>query len=89
MTRFADVELLYVGRLDRRRTAQLGVAVQGASVLTVGDDEAFATGGGVIGLYVDGDRLRFAINPASAERQRLRLSAKLLSLAKLVKGEPW
>ena len=81
--------LLYVGRLDRRRAIQLGTALQGASVLSVGDDEAFAAGGGVIGLYVEGDRLRFAINPASAERQRLKLSARLLSLAKLVKGEPW
>lgn len=78
--------VLHVGEIDRKQTARLATALQGASVLSVGDAEDFASSGGVIGLFVDGDRMRFAINPGAAERMRLRLSARLLNLAKIVKG---
>lgn len=39
----------------------------------------------MIGLFVEEGRMRFAINIQAAERGRLRLSAKLLNLARIVK----
>ena len=59
--------------------------MKGASILTVGDGEDFARGGGVIGLFIEDGRMRFAINSDAAQRAGLRLSSKLLSLAKIVK----
>jgi hypothetical protein len=77
--------LLYVTGLDRRRLAQLIALVRDAPVFTVGDFEAFASLGGVSQLFIEKGKVRFAINPASALRAHLRLSSKLLALAKLVK----
>jgi hypothetical protein len=79
--------ILYVTGLDRRRSLQLIERVKDAPVFTVSDFEAFAALGGVSQLFVENGKMRFAINPASALRARLRISSKLLALAKLVKDE--
>jgi len=80
-----DCALLYVGKVDRGKTVQLAQALDGAGVLTVGDEQAFAAAGGMIGLFVEDGRMRFAINIGAAERGRVRMSAKLLTLARIVK----
>ena len=63
-------------------------AVSGASVLTVADVPAFAAHGGMVGFASDGPRVRFEINLGHAERQGLKVSAKLLALARVVDSGP-
>lgn len=77
--------VLYAGGLKARQSLQVIEVVKGAPVFTVSDAEGFAEAGGVAQLIVDKGRMRFAINPAAAKRARIALSAKLLSLATLVK----
>jgi hypothetical protein len=79
--------LLYAGGLDAKQAIQLIDALKGAPVFTVSDGDKFAELGGVAQLILENDRMRFAINVASAQRARLQLSSKLLSLAKIVKDE--
>lgn len=62
--------------------------LRNAPVLTVGDGDGFAAGGGIIGLVVEGERLRFEINQDAAQRAGLRLSSQILKLARLVKEGP-
>jgi hypothetical protein len=83
----SSCHVLYVTGLDRRRSAQLIERVKGAPVFTVSDLDAFATFGGVGQLFVENGKMRFALNPTSAQRARLRISSKLLALAKVVKDE--
>jgi hypothetical protein len=59
--------------------------VRNAPVLTVGEAEGFAAAGGVIGLFTEGDKLRFEVNQEAAQRAGLKLSSQLLKLARLVK----
>jgi hypothetical protein len=56
-------------------------------VFTVSDADKFAQSGGVAQLIVENDRMRFAINRDAAQRARLLLSSKLLTLATLVKDD--
>ena len=77
--------LLYVSASEIKRSAGLLLGVKAASVFTVSDAEGFAESGGVAQLIVENDRMRFAINIASALRRRLNISSKLLSLAEIVK----
>ena len=79
--------LLYAAGLDAKRSAQLIDDLRNAPVLTVGDREEFALEGGVAGFFVDGARMRFAFNVDAVQRARLRISSRLLSLAKLVKDD--
>ncbi|SPE42612.1 conserved hypothetical protein [Candidatus Sulfopaludibacter sp. SbA3] len=56
------------------------------AVLTVGDMPEFCESGGIIGFDLMDRRIRLRINLEAAQRARLQLSSKLLSLAKLVGG---
>jgi hypothetical protein len=58
-------------------------------ILTVGNAEGFAAAGGIVGLYVDGEKVRFEVNLEASQRARLKLSSQLLKMARLVKdGKP-
>jgi hypothetical protein len=74
--------LLYVRDLDGRRWTKVLEGIKGASVLSVGDIEEFNTLGGVVRLLIEDGRMHFAINIVAADQARLKLSAKLMNLAK-------
>jgi hypothetical protein len=40
----------------------------------------------MIGFFRDADRVRFEVNPAAAEGAGLRISSRLLSIARVVGG---
>jgi len=55
--------------------------------LTVGETEGFAVLGGIINLMVEGNKLHFEVNLNAAERAGLKISSKLLSMARIVKEQ--
>lgn len=69
------------------RPDEVAAVLGDSPVLTIGDGEEFARSGGIIGFYIAENRLRFAINQKTAAQSRLRLSSKLLALARLVESE--
>jgi hypothetical protein len=84
-TALSSCHVLYVTGLDQRGLVRLIDRVKAAPVFTVSDFETFAALGGVGELFVENTKMRFALNPGSAQRAGIRLSSKLLSLAKIVK----
>ena len=78
----ADCEVLFIPR--RSAEGEYLRAVEGRPVLTVGESPDFIQQGGMINFFLDGKRVRFEINPAAASRANLRISSRLLQLAKLV-----
>lgn len=58
-------------------------AAQGTPTLTVGESPRFIEQGGIINFFLEGSNVRFQINPSAAERARLRISSRLLQLARL------
>jgi hypothetical protein len=58
--------------------------VNASRVLTVSDLEPFCRLGGGIGLVHEENRLRFEVNMEAAERSGLKVSSKLLTLARKV-----
>ena len=56
-----------------------------AGVLTVGEGEAFLREGGMIAFVTENRRVRFDINMAAARNGRVRLSSRLLQVARSVK----
>jgi hypothetical protein len=61
--------------------------LKGSSTLTVGETEGFAVRGGIINLMAEGNKLHFEVNLLAAERAGLKISAKMLALAKIVHDE--
>jgi len=56
----------------------------GRGVLTVGESDHFEREGGMINFIIDSRRVRFDINQRAAESAGLKLSSKLLSVARKV-----
>ena len=56
----------------------------GKCILTTSDVPGFAAEGGMVNFVQENEKVRFEINPGSAEKARLKISAKLLALARIV-----
>lgn len=79
--------VLFIGHAAGNAWPALIRSVSGAPVLTVSEEATFAEAGGIVQLYTERARMRFAVNVDTAQRQRLHLSAQLLSLAKIIKAK--
>ena len=78
--------ILFIAFSERTRLKQIFEALQGSYALTVGDAKDFAEQGGMINFVLDHDRVQFKVNRSAAELAGLRISSKLLTVAKLVIG---
>jgi hypothetical protein len=78
-------QLLFVPDTEIRRSFGSLVALKTLPVLTISDSKSFSQTGGIIELYVESGRMRFAINVDAVERSGLRLSSRLLGLANIVR----
>ena len=56
---------------------------RGVPVLTIGEVDDFLDAGGIINFYVENSKVRFEISPQAAERAQLRISSRLLQLARI------
>ena len=77
-------QILFIAKGERKRVPALLQTVGHDPVLTVGETDDFIRQGGMILLSVENERIRFEINLATTERAGLKMSAKLLVLAKSV-----
>ena len=59
-------------------------ATQGSLVLVVGETDDFIQRGGDAQFFVEGNKVRFAFSAEVAKRSDLKVSSKLLSLAKII-----
>lgn len=77
--------LLFIGQNDGIKTWL--TASQAASVLTISDAVSFIDRGGMIGLVMEGARVRFEVNLDVLRHAQIRLSADVLELARRVEGD--
>jgi hypothetical protein len=77
--------------VSQSETAHLADVIQqlrGGGVLLVGESDGFAAAGGMIQFTREDNHVRFLINPDAADRAGLKVSSKLLSLARVVHDAP-
>jgi len=77
--------IVFVRSSERDRIRQT-LAAAGEGALTVGETERFAESGGMINLIIVDGRLELEINQSTAERAGLKISAKLLNLARVIRN---
>ena len=75
--------ILFINASEKKRIPQLLSSLRGSSVLTVADMDGFLDEGGMIQFLLENDHVRFAINLDAATRARLKISSKLLSVARV------
>jgi uncharacterized protein DUF4154 len=76
--------ILFVASSETAQLAQIFERLRGTDVLTVGDTKRFFEQGGMINFVLENSRVQFEVNRRAAEQGGLKISSKLLSVAKLV-----
>jgi hypothetical protein len=76
--------ILFVSHSEEKRYAKILKAIEGASVLTVGETPDFLASGGDIEFLYEDDRLEFEVNIGAATEAHLRISSNMLALARHV-----
>ena len=78
--------ILFVSTSEDNHLAKISNAAKDWHMLTVGETSNFTRNGGIIGFLVEDKKIKFEINTANAKKAELKISSKLLKLAKVVKG---
>lgn len=78
-------DCLFVSDSEKENLGDIFRALTKKNILTVGDMEGFTDAGGIIQFVLHESKIRFVVNLPAAERAGLRISSKLLELAKDVK----
>ena len=76
--------ILFFSSSERQRYAKILQFVKGVAVLTVGETADFMSAGGMLGFSFQNDSLQFEVNLVAANEAQLRVSSKLLALARRV-----
>jgi uncharacterized protein DUF4154 len=77
--------LLFVSASEKANLPKILQTTKGWGILTVGDMNGFAQDGGIINLVNEEQQIRIEVNMEAAQLSRLKISSKLLALAKIVK----
>lgn len=80
----SDCRIVFISASESDSVRDILERLKGRSVLTVGDMDGFAEGGGIIGLVLRGKSVRFEINTEAAAGASLKISSQLLNLARVI-----
>jgi YfiR/HmsC-like len=80
-------QVAFISSSEKNHLPSLLESLNGGGVLTVGETEGFAALGGVINFTMENDKVHFEINLDAAGRAGLKISSKLLLLARIVKEQ--
>jgi len=77
--------ILFISSSEDTQLGDILASLSSSDVLTVGDSSQFSQRGGMIGFVFEGDKVRFEVNLANAEKAGLTLSSELLKVAVTVR----
>lgn len=77
-------QMIFVARTERAALARVTAKTDGKPVLTVGDGAGFAEQGLLLNFYLSSESVHFEANARAIQRSGLKVSARLLKLARLV-----
>jgi YfiR/HmsC-like len=79
-----DCQMLFINASESQRLPEILDATHNKAILVIGDHERFAHQGGMINFIKEGNKVRFEVNTVAIEASGLKISAKLLQVAKPV-----
>lgn len=82
-----DCHILFISRSEQGRWAEIFKKLGNRPVLTVADLPGFAARGGMFNCFVENGRLRFECNREAIQRGGLKVSGRLLQIARIVRDE--
>jgi hypothetical protein len=82
-----ECQMVFISSSEESKMPAVLAALNGSSVVLIGETPGFAQQGGHIQLVMEDNRVRFLVNVDAAKRSHLQISSKLLSLAEIVHEE--
>lgn len=83
----SGAQVLYIGALEAGRLKRTLEAVTGTGVLAITDGAGTLAAGSAISFVQIDNRIRFDVSVAHAERNGLKISARLLAVAHKIEGD--
>jgi hypothetical protein len=82
-----NCQVIFICKSEKSRVKEILSGLNSGAVLTVSEIDGFTQSGGDINFYLEGNKVRFEINPAAAQHDGLKVSSQLLSLGRVVEGK--
>lgn len=80
-------QILFIPRTVSKQEQQAAIDfLKNQATLIVGESSGFADEGGTINFFVEANKIRFEVNVAATKRRQLKVSSKLLAIARIVDG---
>ena len=79
--------IIFIGKAEDIEYKKLLRFLNGNAVLTISDIPGFSRNGGMIEISQDGNRMTFTINLDTVKKSDLYVSAQLLQLANIIRGD--
>jgi hypothetical protein len=83
----AGCHVLFISSSENNHPLPNLAEIKTSGILTIGDSDAAGADGVVINFKIELGKVRFEINLEAAERQKLRISSRLLNLAHIVESD--
>ena len=79
-----ECAMLFIAAPAERHIERITALSRGTGMLTIGDTQGFAQRGAMVNFFSQDGKIRFEINLDAARHGGLKISSKLLSLARIV-----
>ncbi|HUF05843.1 MAG TPA: YfiR family protein [Candidatus Binatia bacterium] len=79
--------VLFISTSETRSARRVLDSLETLPVLTVSDGRGFARSGGIVEFFIDSERMRFEVNIRAMDRAGVRLSSRVLGLAKIAEDD--
>ncbi len=83
----SGLHILFISPTDVSQLLQVLDSANGSHVLTVSENDGYASMGVMVNFYIDREKIRLEINNEAAKEAGLKISSKLLRLAKIVRSQ--
>jgi YfiR/HmsC-like len=83
LAQLSSCSVIYIGRTDKKVASQVGQLVAGKSILTVSEFPELGSQGVVINFFLDQERVRFEVHLGVLRLAGLKMSSRLLMLARI------
>ena len=84
LTQLDLCSVIYIGPTEKKVVTQVAQLVAGKQILTVSEFSELGSQGAVISFFLDDERVRFEVNLGAVRQAGVKLSSKLLALARIV-----
>ena len=80
----SQYHVIFLNPSENKRMQSILHVLKGTGVLTIGDTSGFAEQCGIVNFYLKSGKVRFEVNIEASRREKLKISSKLLRLARIV-----